>query len=497
MTSIQLNKQQSRATKALKRFISYNTADETYTADEAIVKHNFILLGPAGSGKTTVITNVFHDSKLSIAFCAFTNKATQVLKQISTKHNVNFQAEFSTIHKMLALDIRYLDDEHEIAFDFNVEKISHLLNYDVIIFDECSTISKELYEYIMKTWKYIEHLGKRLKFIFLGDFWQLPPVGEHSSLVFDLVKKHHAPIKKLTQVMRANNDLILSINTRLNKWIDIFRHKEKKPLDRFISRFPYNLVKRDTNIYIHGHYDFISEYMSAWKKTSDIVILSYSRNNCKKINHSVQDILDEQAERPIPEKRTVLKFHIGDRCLVNKPVTIPELVRKNDTVSQKLSSVITTLYNGEIYDIVHTTDVSVITNLNKLSYMKSSFPAQLLTVRNINDTEGSELQIIHIDKQVINDAKKLIRFRENRRKYIELLTMFYTYVPQLDYGYCMSIYKSQGSEWGTVLVNLNSVLWSILGDKRKNIPFKQKKMLFRICYTAMTRASKSLTLYYY
>ena len=71
--------------------------------------HNFLLLGPAGSGKTTAIVNAFNGRPLKIAFCAFTNKATQVLCKIADKFAINFQADFMTIHVLLRLEVKHLD----------------------------------------------------------------------------------------------------------------------------------------------------------------------------------------------------------------------------------------------------------------------------------------------------------------------------------------------------------------------------------------------------
>jgi AAA+ ATPase superfamily predicted ATPase len=115
---------------------------------ESKKQNNMLLLGPAGSGKTTVIVNAFNGKSMKVAFCAFTNKATQVLCKIADKFSIDFNPDFMTIHKLLALEIKYLDKETEIAFTFDKSKIEYLKDYNVIIFDECSTISKELYKYI-------------------------------------------------------------------------------------------------------------------------------------------------------------------------------------------------------------------------------------------------------------------------------------------------------------------------------------------------------------
>ena len=60
----------------------------------------FLLEGVAGTGKTTLITNIFEDHKyvkLQIAFSATTNKAVSVLKSLSTMNRES--VHFITIQK--------------------------------------------------------------------------------------------------------------------------------------------------------------------------------------------------------------------------------------------------------------------------------------------------------------------------------------------------------------------------------------------------------------
>ena len=75
--------------------------------------------------------------------------------------------------------------------------------------------------------------------------------------------------------------------------------------------------------------------------------------------------------------------------------------------------------------------------------------------------------------------------------YLNIMSDFIKKYPKLDYGYCITIYKSQGSEWDTVFVNLNSIKWSIIGQNN-TATFQKKMTLFKSSYTAMTRASNRL-----
>lgn len=566
-----LNTAQNKALNSIKKYI------------ESTSKHMFLLLGPAGSGKTTVIVNAFNGANLKICFCAFTNKATQVLKSIAQKFQLNFQSDFMTIHKLLGLEIKYQDTETEISFTFDKNKVINLSQYDVIIFDECSTISEDLYRFLSEAWDFIEFkCGKKLKYLFLGDFWQLPPVGEEKSIIFQSAIQNKWPVAKLDKVMRSANDKISDMNSKMLEWIPRFKEND---VDDFVKGYPFNLVPRTKQKYL-GLETILDKFLSTWHDvTPDTVILTYSRANCEKTNFAIQDRLDMAAGRELEAIRTLEKFYVGDRCCLDKPIdvhavrykqdklSIKNLNLKNvgdvlcsdvidldaktqavvslrDTIDDLLSGYVTVeasrqvsnvsvvindmmdetlvkpdvntvadptvntvadptgekttdrrtvhleestgfaLYNGEIFDVLEAEDVYIVTPLNRFQYMAKHFEGQRLVVRRIADTDVT-YEILHIPEKHINAARKLIRAKERRLFYINIMSEFIKRYPKLDYGYCITIYKSQGSEWHTTFVNLNSIKWSIIG-KGTVADLKKKSALFKTTYTALSRASTSL-----
>jgi len=475
----------------------------SHLPEEPANEHNFLLLGPAGSGKTTVITNAINTNKLKVAFCAFTNKATQVLKAISKKFGVEFDAEFMTVHKLLALEIKYLGRETEIAFDFDKNKVESLKQYDVIIFDECSTISAELFGYIQQAWEYIYFkFGHSIKFIFLGDYWQLPPVGEDTAVVFKNATKQKWPVCKLSAVMRAGNDTMQAINQRLLKWVDVFKNRVEKPIKSFIKKYPYNLAMRKDHptMYLSNVDEFYDTYMSTVKADPDTVILTYSKKNCEKTNHAIQDMIDDEAKRELPPERNDPHFYVNDRCCIDKPIEICQIKRSTSrgtdfvVLDERLGE---SLYNGEIFDVIYTEDVNVRTPLNKLPYIDSYFPGQILTVRRIGEANPlATYDIVHIAESLINAARKKIRTKGRRAFYLNLMSVYIKFYPKLTYGYCITVYKSQGSEWHNVLVNLNSIKWCVAGSDDSG-DLKKKRALFRTTYTSMSRASQNLKLFWF
>lgn len=472
-------------------------------------KHNFLLLGPGGSGKTTVVINAFDNSQLRIAFCAFTNKATQVLRTVADKFNVNFCADFMTIHKLYQLEPTYLNNnETDVSFKFDRNKLENLQQYDVIIFDECSTISRELSKYIQMAWEttYFKY-NKSIKHIFLGDYWQLPPVGEDKSVIFSKAVKEKWKVAKLNKVMRSKNNMISNINTDLLNWVDKFK-KYNKPtqtdednmlVKTFATKYPFNIVPRKKyNVYIKSIYRFYCEYMKQWALNPNIVMLTYSKANCKKTNFAIQEIIDNRAKRPDRELNDDYVFYPGDRCCIDRPIDVFHLNAKykNQEYYVSLGSPThDTLYNGEIFDVVEVVNTRVITPLNNLKYINNYFDAQVLRVKRINDKTNKLYNIIHINNSTIKKVKYKIKYREKHKTYLTIMNNFIKCFPTLEYGYCITIYKSQGSEWDTVLINMNSIKWC-LANKNKKITFKTKKALFKTTYTAISRAAQNLHLFW-
>lgn len=486
-----LNEDQIRAMNALTYFMK-NTSQTS-----------FLLLGAAGSGKTTVIVNAL-TNKYKVAFCAFTNKATQVLRSISNKFAVSFNADFQTIHKLLRLEPRTNDDNTSglnLEFKFNIELIEYLTAYDVVIFDECSTISSDLYNYIMQTWMHLHFKGHDLKFIFLGDFWQLPPVNEPYGIVFKEAQEKKWPTSKLSQVMRSKTDQVTMLNTALLKWIDIFR-KQKYDLiaAEYVAdlpiHYPYNIFGSRYS-YITNFDRFINAYIDKWQTQTDIVMLTYSKTSCDKMNFAVQTILNFNAERKEVLTNDKLVFYVGDRCCVDKPVTVYQIKHKSDHV-QIDKAMDEILYNGEIFDVLLVENVKVKTQLNVAKYgIDEYFNAQKLTLRRIGEVDLYD--VIHIPHEVVIAAKRKFRAacRMPPKVFQGIISDFNKAYPRLTYGYAMTIYKAQGSEWHTVLINLSSIYSSIFNtNNNKPITQDTHKQLFKATYTAVTRASNEAVLYH-
>ncbi|NYT81431.1 AAA family ATPase [Alcaligenaceae bacterium] len=157
------------------------------------------LEGYAGTGKTFLIGRLLnelidngHFTSTQLAIAAPTNKAVAVLAS-KTREDV----PASSIHSLLGLKLKELEDGGQTCVK---DGDSSLHNYSVVVVDECSMVSIEIFKNII-------YSRRTTKIIFVGDPAQLPPVGEAQiSPTFTAVDKRFM----LSEVVRqaADNPII-------------------------------------------------------------------------------------------------------------------------------------------------------------------------------------------------------------------------------------------------------------------------------------------------
>jgi exodeoxyribonuclease-5 len=123
----------------------------------------FRLAGFAGTGKSFLISNLpsflskIYKKPVNIAYCAYTGKACRVLNRKGVPAN--------TIHSTI-YEAQVIYDEQSKTYSYNYT-LKLTLPYDLIIVDEASMVSAEIYKDIMS-------FG--IPVIYVGDSGQLPPV---------------------------------------------------------------------------------------------------------------------------------------------------------------------------------------------------------------------------------------------------------------------------------------------------------------------------------
>ena len=501
---------------------------------------NIIILGPSGSGKTTVVTRAVFDycAKNNIAaenvhFCAFTNKATKVIKDMVSKLIDENKFAFSSIHALLQLkpntisadDVsnnkkksyiikarlrrsiydydklgHYIKFNKEstnnakddiLQFKFDYRELTNFYKIQIIVIDECSTISRELFVYIESVVRWIfDNTGHAIKIIYLGDYYQLPPVGEDESIIFKFGSDW--PLYKLDKVMRANTSLIEDVNRSYLEFID--KYVKSKKLSARRIETPYMIIKNE-DAYIDNYSSFLNHYVNL--KEEDKIIITYTKKNCDKLNKSIQAIIDNNnnisrppdIEYPSSYISPSLSLLKNDRIILDRSIIEPSFIVKNEVYhisENKLNS--NRLFNGDVFIIEEIKKVKISTCLNKFDIPKT-FNGELIKIRPMFGTQI--YTIFNLNNKLVEDSRILIRRLATWDDYTDIISSFRSSFTTIKRGHCITCFKAQGSEYKHVYVNLKSFWASLLSNRRS-----KPRQLFSAFYTASTRASERLYLYY-
>ena len=234
----------------------------------------FSLIGAAGTGKTTVVSKIFLSpifSNKKIAITATTNKAVSVIEQMFDIEKDNI--DFCTIHKICNIK-RSINDDGDVEFNFdeNPDKCNskNILNYDIVVIDESSMLSANMLSYIQNIKNKI-----RGKIIFVGDKYQLPPVNEDYSKVFE--NNFYEDKFNLSQIKRYKSN-ILTFSERIRNCID-----KKEPISI------KNLKNESLSIH-KNEIEWFDEYLKEFSYNN--TFLAYTNKRCDYINNLIrQNIL--------------------------------------------------------------------------------------------------------------------------------------------------------------------------------------------------------------
>lgn len=170
------------------------------------------LSGYAGTGKTSIMEMIAEKAKqegMSIVFTASTNKATQVLE---TKVGyLGFPV--MTANKAFGIALEPGDKAIYDANDLKTHLVENKIDgYNAVIIDEASMISQDNFDILTKI---VKETG--LKIIFVGDVAQLPPVSRNrdSAKLSPVFTNSQGDVITLTKVERTGDNAILKEATNL------------------------------------------------------------------------------------------------------------------------------------------------------------------------------------------------------------------------------------------------------------------------------------------
>ena len=190
------NAQQIDALNEMDRFMKANETSMT-------------LSGYAGTGKTSLMEIIAKKGRKQhrpVVFCATTNKAAAVLNERVSK--AGFKA--ATLNKVFGISVEV--DSNSSTYNarnlVNVLKDADITPGTTVVIDEASMINEENYGIL-------NNIAKRnsLKIIYVGDEAQLAPVGEDK--ISKVFRNGDGKVIRLTQVERTDDNAILKEATDL------------------------------------------------------------------------------------------------------------------------------------------------------------------------------------------------------------------------------------------------------------------------------------------
>ncbi|ASG67197.1 helicase [Francisella halioticida] len=445
---ILLNDQQLEAISQIKKFLK---SQDNY----------FLLSGFAGTGKTTVVKKILDEYSKKAIVSAPTRKANAVISQATISHGY-------TIHSLLGLqpDVN-LENFNPNDPVFGQIKKASISYYDFVVIDEASMINNDLLDLITK------ELRSSSKVLFLGDKAQIPPIGDKSSPVFDLENRYN-----LTILMRqAEDNPLAELSQRLRD--------AEESLPEFLIKRETSLNSSDEGVIFKSSNESFREELknvfssnSAKTDPNYAKLIAWRNKTVMQSNLIIRELVFGEKAKQL-EKGDVLtgyravKATQKDAFLINNGVDY-----KVVDVSKKLKNA-----NGIYgYDIKFLEKSRVFKGFDE----KSMFIVDTQDSSNLHDyaeIHDALLFQARSDKQwsVYNSfrrdnilMKDIYRYKDgglrNKSCWIR---------KDLDYGFAITVHKSQGSTYKKVFVLLKDILLN------KNTAERNQ-----ILYVAMTRPQK-------
>lgn len=447
---------------------------------------SFCLIGAAGTGKTTVTqelisrlqraahmrpladsTKHLNQGAPGIVICGFTNKA---VNNIRKKLPENLQGHCITIHKLLEYAPTYYeiaDDEGQMRTTMRFEPSrfggNPLPHISTIIFEESSMIGTDLYAQVLDALP----RPSATQFIFLGDLNQIPPVFGPSILGFKLadlltVELTHvyrqaleSPIISLATAIRTASDdvptsLTATLKTDKGEHGNLTIHPWKKRIDKDSAVL---VMKNFLNKMIDS-----KEYNPA----EDMILCPFNKSfGTIELNKIIADKLSKDNKALVYEviaRYTKSYWSVGDRVLVDR----------HEAVITKITNTV-----GYVGKLPRTESAT----LDRWGYdPQSDTPSGDMTadqILNVLDSLGGS----DSDDEAKNLASHTITvYFPDLDQYKDLNTA--GDINSMLLGYCLTIHKSQGSEWQRVFLFLHDSHATMISRE--------------LVYTAVTRAKHSL-----
>lgn len=364
-------------------------------------KGSYIVIGGlAGTGKTTIIS-MFRKliGMKTVAFVAYTGKAASVMRNKLLSASVVIGTGIyandtcGTIHSLM-----YTPVEDESGYVIDWHKIPRLDGIDLIVVDECSMVSKAIFDDIM---------SYGIPTVFVGDHGQLPPIESDG---FNLMDKPDAVLETIHRF--AQNSELLKVSMMARK-------------DGVIPYGEYG----DQVIKCHTKDPRIKEFLKSCGNFSDSIVLCGFNNSRVKMNKKIRkSMLGRIDDDPMCDDRII--------CLKNNKNAF------GGPIYNGMTATITSLRSFKnCYDISASIDGE--NRSYKGAIWQNSFMKQKIDTHERPYIYKKDLMMYRKMKS-IGDYYSINNYvKENNRK---------IYLDIFDFAYAITVHKSQGSEYNNVFL---------------------------------------------
>jgi len=428
--------------KQLETFNGIVSAAMTLKDDGAPLNKVYSLVGSAGTGKTWILTQIIKEvlsHGIKVAMTTPTHKALSVVTDMLTEAKITDPNLITgTIHYFLNLKLDYGFGDDGSADNVTtkpklvINKFNECLQYtDLLIIDESSMVSEELYKLTMGI------LDDRCKMIlFVGDKYQLLPIEGGENIIYDHPEIMHY---QLTETVRQKEgSSIIEKANEIRDYIKYGNHPDNI----------FELFHETDEIKLLHENEFLPDY--------------FENEHIKMIGSFTNVMVDQyNAYVRYVDTKELNYLAAGDEVVFQKPYS---------NASGELI-----FQNGETVEVQSTK--KVFDDKNSVWYWRCKGNSRMF---NVLDPESTSVYKDKL-KELLDFAKTQKGYNKSNawKVYFKLMNRFGI----IKYSYASTLHKLQGSTTESMYFDMRDL---------KRFYTRDKEGVLRLIYVAITRPSLKL-----
>lgn len=433
---------------------------------------SIVITGHAGTGKTfwenELVQWMVAIKKWRVGASAPTNKAVQVISDGADYYHPRLQHR--TCHSILGLREVLNENTGKQMFLPSFDEPAEIENLDVLVIDEASMFPDDLHEMI-----YEHVINGRLRLIYIGDAFQIPPVGKIDCIPFSNTgrTKYKIGITRLTEILRqaANNPIIRYANSIREGESDMYiaeRIQSKGYLTELVDNSGIVDIKRDDRDAIYGICDLYFNSEMFRVNPDFMKVVTWHKKVVAAINFRIRQLIHKQ-ENPG-------KIIIGEKMVAADTIIDPSSRSILYHISQEFEIISYTIEDGLVWN----EGLQFYATYYR-AYSKDRKSEKICIIDIIHEKSFSAyINMLNTLYQEAFDTREGWRWRifwGLKRRFADV-----------SYNYAITAHKAQGSTYDHCMV----IDWDIRTNADRNGRIRKEGL--RILYTSVTRPKNYLFL---